>query len=70
VEFVVRTPDGAVRAGGRFVEISVTNYRQGSLGNMLCGPQPTPLPTLLTWKQVGDARLAIAVEFVPDGFVP
>jgi tetratricopeptide (TPR) repeat protein len=70
VEFVVRTADGAVRAGGRFVEISVTNYRQGSLGNMLCGPQATPLPTLLTWKQVGDARLALAVEFVPDGFVP
>ena len=70
VEFVVRTSDGSVRAGGRFAEISVINYRQGPLGSVLCGKQATALPVLLTWAPRGDSRLAIAVEFVPDGFVP
>lgn len=71
VEFVVRTAQGPVRALGRFADIRVVNYRQGSLGSVLCGPQPTPLPTLLTWKPLsGESRLAIAIEFVPDGFVP
>ena len=70
VEFVIRTANGIVRAGGRFAEISVTNYRPSSLGNLLCGPQPSKLLALLTWRAAGDARLAVAVEFVPDGFVP
>ena len=71
VEFVVRTAQGSVRALGRFADVRVINYRQGSLGNVVCGPQTSPLPTLLTWKPLtGESRLAIAIEFVPDGFVP
>jgi tetratricopeptide (TPR) repeat protein len=71
VEFVVRTADGSVRAGARFGEISVISYRQGSLGNLLCGAPTASLPTLLTWKAgAGESRRAIAVEFVPDGFTP
>jgi tetratricopeptide (TPR) repeat protein len=70
VEFLVRTTDGPVQAGGRFADISVINYRNGPLGSVLCGKQATPLPVLLTWTLRGDVRQAIAVEFVPDGFVP
>lgn len=70
VEFVVRTADGTVRAGGRFGEISIVNFRQTPLTNVLCGPQKTALPMLLTWKMAGGLRNAVAVEFVPDGFVP
>ncbi len=70
VEFVVRTADGSVRAGGRSADIRIMNYRQGTLPNVLCGTQQAPLPVLLTWKTVAGSRLAIAVEFVPDGFVP
>ena len=71
VEFVVRTAQGSVRALGRFGDVRVISYRQGSLGNVVCGPQTSPLPTLLTWKPLtGESRLAIALEFVPDGFVP
>jgi hypothetical protein len=71
VEFVVRTSHGSVRALGRFADIRVINYRHGSLDSVLCGPQSTLLPTLLTWKPLtGESRLAIAIEFVPDGFVP
>ena len=71
VEFVLRTAQGAMRALGRFSDVRVINYRRGSVRNVLCGPQSTSLPTLLTWKPLtGESRLAIAVEFVPDGFVP
>lgn len=70
VEFVIRTANGIVRAGGRFAEISVKNYRPSSLGNLLCGPQASTLPALLTWRADGDVRRAVAVEFLPDGFVP
>ena len=71
VAFVVRTAQGSVRALGRFSDVRVINYRQGSFGNVICGPQPTSLPTLLTWKPLtGESRLAVAIEFVPDGFVP
>ena len=70
MEFVIRTANGIVRAGGRFAEISVTSYRPSSLGNLLCGPQASRLPALLTWRAAGDGRHAVAVEFVPDGFVP
>ena len=71
VEFVVRTTEGMVRADGRFGEISVSTYREESLGDMRCGPQTRSLPVLLTWKPAaGELRRAIAAEFVPDGFVP
>ena len=71
VEIIVRTTEGTIRATGTFRDISVVNYRQGSLGDLRCGPQPSTLPTLLTWKAAdGDSRRAIAVEFVPDGFDP
>jgi hypothetical protein len=70
VEFVVRTKDGPVRASGRFADVHVVSYRQGSLGDLLCGLQLAPLPALLTWTTSGELRRAIAVEFVPDGFVP
>jgi tetratricopeptide (TPR) repeat protein len=71
VDFVLETPDGTVRAGGRFADIRVINYRPGPLGEVLCGPLTRALPTLLTWKPLpAGARQAIAVEFVPDGFVP
>ena len=70
VEFVVRTNEGAVRAVGRFADVQVISYREGSLGDLLCGLQMTPLPALLTWTMSGELRRAIAVEFVPDGFVP
>ena len=71
VEFVVRTADGTVRAGGRFGEISMITYRDESLGDLRCGPQTRSLPLLLTWKPAaGESRRAIAAEFVPDGFDP
>ena len=71
VEFVVRTKDGAaVRAIGRFVDVQVVSFRQGSLGNLLCGPQTVLFPALLTWATSGELRRAIAVELLPDGFVP
>jgi hypothetical protein len=71
VDFVVGTTEGTVRAGGRFGEISVITYRDESLGDLRCGPQPGSLPVLLTWKPAaGELRRAIAAEFVPDGFVP
>ena len=71
VDFVVRTAEGTVRAGGRFGEISVRTYREESLGDLRCGPQTRSLPLLLTWKPAaGESRRAIAAEFVPDGFDP
>ena len=70
VEFVVRTPHGGVRARGRFDDVQMLNYRD-RLDDVLCGAQPAQLPILLTWKPgTGDVANAIAVEFVPDGFVP
>ena len=71
VEFVVRTTEGTVRAGGRFGEVSVISYRDETLGDLRCGPQSGALPVVVTWKPGdGDARRVIAAEFVPDGFVP
>lgn len=69
VEFVLRTSDDTVRARARFAEVRMTSFRQG-LDQLLCGPQAPALPVLVTWKDDGDVRRAIALEFVPDGFVP
>jgi hypothetical protein len=71
VEFVVRTNEGTVRASGRFGEIRVITYREESVGDLRCGQDTRSLPVLLTWKPAdGESRRAIAVEFLPDGFVP
>jgi len=71
VEFVVRTTEGTVRAGGRFGEVRVITYREETLGDLRCGPQSGSLPVVVTWKPGdGDARRAIAAEFVPDDYVP
>jgi hypothetical protein len=69
-EFVMWTSEGVLRARASFGDVQVVNYRDG-LGDVLCGPQPAPLPALLTWLPgTGTAARAVAVEFVPDGFVP
>ena len=70
VEFVVRTKEGAVRAGGRFADVQVISYRQGSVGDLPCGIQLMPLPALLTWTRSGERHRAVALELVPDGFIP
>ena len=67
---VLRAPTGTVRARvASFSSIEFTTYRSQTGGSVSCGPQ-TAVPALLTWRSEADATVAVAIELVPDEYVP
>ena len=70
VVLVLRGPTGTVRARAQsFSSIEFTTYRSQTGGSVSCGPQAA-VPALLTWRTVADSTVAVAIELVPDGYVP
>ena len=74
VAVVVRTTDGAVRAkAARFSDIEFITYRQLAALQVTCGKQSPAYEIYLTSREgaapVGD-RTAVAVEILPEGFIP
>jgi hypothetical protein len=67
---VLRGPTGTVRArAASFSSIEFTTYRSQTGGSVSCGPQAA-VPALLTWRSEADATVAVAIELVPDEYVP
>ncbi len=70
VVLVVRGPTGTVRArAAGLSSIEFTTYRSQTGGSVSCGAQPA-VPALLTWRSEADSTVAVAIELVPDGYIP
>jgi tetratricopeptide (TPR) repeat protein len=76
VTFVIRTADAVRRArAARMSEVQFVSYRRLSSTTVNCGQQSPPVEVYLTWRVNGDAAAAergtaVAIEFLPEGFVP
>jgi tetratricopeptide (TPR) repeat protein len=76
VTFVVRTPDAVLRARApRMSDVHFVSYRRLSSTTVNCGQQRPPVAVYLTWRVNGEAaaageRTAVAIELLPEGFVP
>jgi FimV-like protein len=70
VVVVIGTPQGPMRASApSFASIAFVTFRSQAGGAISCGAQ-APVPALLTTRQEGTRTIAIALELVPDGYVP
>ena len=70
VTIVLATPSGPIRASvAEFSAITFVTFRSETGGSISCGAKPK-LPALLTWRWNGTTMSAVAVEVVPDGYVP
>ncbi len=70
VVLVLQGPTGTVRASAAsFPSVEFTTFRSQTGGSVSCGPQPA-VPALLTWRSEADSTVAVAIELVPDGYVP
>ena len=71
---VVRTADGAVRArAARFEDIQFVTYRKLTSQQVTCGKQNPAYEIYLTSREgtaPGTERTAVAVEVLPEGFIP
>lgn len=71
---VVRTAEGAVRArAARFEDIQFVTYRKLASQQVSCGKQNPAYEIYLTWRQgvpPATERTAVAVEVLPEGFIP
>jgi FimV-like protein len=70
VAVVISTSQGAMRASNRsLASIAFVTFRSQTGGAISCGAQP-PAPALLTTRQEGTRTIAVALELLPDGYVP
>lgn len=71
---VLRTADAAVRArAARFDDIEFRTYRPLASMKVGCGTQEPLHEVYLTWRPgaaPGAEQTAVAVEVLPEGFVP
>jgi tetratricopeptide (TPR) repeat protein len=67
---VLRTPEGVTRASAAsFAAVDFVTYRAQTAGTVSCGTQPE-VPALLTLRRNGTQMTAVALELLPDGYVP
>jgi FimV-like protein len=70
VVVVIGTPQGATRASApSLASIVFVTFRSQTGGAISCGAQ-VPAPALLTTRQEGTRTIAVALELLPDGYVP
>ena len=70
ITVVVSTPDGPVRArAARLSDVNFITFRSTTQVLFECGKQ-TPVPARLVWRQQEVSPIAIALELLPDGYVP
>lgn len=70
VVVVIGTPQGARRASApSLASIAFVTFRSQTGGAITCGAQ-APAPALLTTRQEGTRTIAVALELLPDGYVP
>jgi FimV-like protein len=70
VVVVIGTPQGAMRASAAsLASIAFVTFRSQTGGAISCGAQ-APAPALLTTRLEGTRTIAVALELLPDGYVP
>ncbi|HVG69613.1 MAG TPA: FimV/HubP family polar landmark protein, partial [Vicinamibacterales bacterium] len=70
VVVVIGTPQGATRAAApSLASIAFVTFRSQTGGAITCGAQ-APAPALLTTRLEGTRTIAVALELLPDGYVP
>jgi hypothetical protein len=71
VVIVVRTDRGPVRAEAAGLgAVDLVTFRSDAGGNITCGAQ-REVPALLTWRpRTTGLPIAVALELLPDGYVP
>jgi hypothetical protein len=70
VTVMVRTAKGVTRASAASLSsIDFVTFRSQTGGQIACGPQ-LQVPALLTSRQEGTRETAVALELLPDGYVP
>lgn len=70
VVVVIGTPQGATRASApNLASIAFVTFRSQTGGAISCGAQ-VRAPALLTTRQEGTRTVAVALELLPDGYVP
>ena len=74
ITVVVRTAEGAIRARApRFSDVQFITYRQLAALKVACGKQSPLYEIYLTSREgaaAGGDRTAVAVEILPEGFIP
>ena len=71
---LIRTPNGVLRARN-LSDVLFISHRRGVLSAVGCGALERPVEAYLTWRAVpnattADEGTAVAVELLPEGFVP
>jgi hypothetical protein len=70
IVIVVRTPQGVTRASAASLAvINFVTFRSQAAGSITCGAQ-TEVPALLTFRADAARMIAVALELLPDGYVP
>lgn len=70
VVIVVRTPEGVMRAtAASLAAINFVTFRSQAAGSITCGLQ-TEVPALLTSRADAARMIAVALELLPDGYLP
>jgi hypothetical protein len=72
---ILGTAAGGVGLGAkRFEDIDFITYRTDSPGTVSCGPLPSPVRVLATYRPSGSDPSVlgdlVAVELLPDGYTP
>jgi tetratricopeptide (TPR) repeat protein len=74
VVLVVKTAERTIRVGApRFDRVEFIVYGDDLRGNVSCGARAAPESVYVTWRAGGPPKtdgLAVAVEFLPQGFTP
>jgi hypothetical protein len=74
ITVVVRTTEGVLRArAARFSDVQFITYRQLAALKVACGKQSPLYEVYLTSREgaaAGGDRTAVAVEILPEGFIP
>jgi len=74
----MRVPGSTLRVrAARFADVVFTSYRQVPVPPVVCGPRTPPDEVYVTWKgdngsdgTPGEPGTAVAVELLPEGFIP
>jgi hypothetical protein len=71
IVIVLRTAAGSVRASAaNFAAVDFVTFRSTSQASVSCGTQP-PTPARLIARSQGSGQMvAVALELLPDGYVP
>jgi hypothetical protein len=74
ISVVIDVEGRTLRLGAqKFEQVDFITYRSDQPGNVACGAQPRPGRVLATYRSAVSGSsdgIAVAIELLPDGYVP